>query len=332
MLCLLPLSGCVSYPNYPSGWSSLEAPREDCESLSGAYWNRGYWNRSGASDFGISHLATKLFHYDDAFREGVERVEITAVKEGALEVKAIAKDGTAQSKRYLASKGEFTCSAGKIEIPYSDASAIGGPLVMGASKGVNTLAKAQDGSLVVKDAAAGVGLVLLVIPAAMDGHEWSRFESVATGKPADPAPFAIRPGTFGARAGSANEPAPPDHSSPESMAGNMSAQWWELFKVSSTHGKPDLKALCKAADLGDVRARREMGYLYYHGLHGVRKDPVLSAMWYGLVESYRQGPDSFNTGREQLTPEQLTELKSLYINWKPGHCEGEIFGSDADIN
>jgi len=52
-------------------------------------------------------------------------------------------------------------------------------------------------------------------------------------------------------------------------------------------------------------------------------------MWYGLVESYSQGPDSFSTGREQLMPEQLTELKNLYINWKPGHCERELSGIES---
>jgi TPR repeat protein len=115
------------------------------------------------------------------------------------------------------------------------------------------------------------------------------------------------------------------------IQGESHAQW-ELYKRSKSRGEHDFKWLCKAADQGNYRARGELGYLHHYGLYGVRKDLVLSAMWYGLVESGGPNPKGVNNIHKQLklTPEQLIEVKRLYLNWKPGHCEREIFGTEPN--
>jgi len=177
------LSGCVSYPDYPSGWSPLIASYEDCTAISGAYWNRGAWKRSESHE-GIGYLSPYLLQdpRNDALRANVDRADVSVTAVGTLQVKAVYKNGESKGKTYVASKGEYACKRGKIEIPYSDAMAIGGPLIMGTSQGTITLAKAQDGALIIQDAASGVGLVFLVVPAVGSGHQWLRFESVDSGK------------------------------------------------------------------------------------------------------------------------------------------------------
>lgn len=109
--------------------------------------------------------------------------------------------------------------------------------------------------------------------------------------------------------------------------GESHAQW-ELYKLSKIHGEHNFKWLCKAADQGNHHARGELGYLHHYGLYGVRKDLVLSAMWYGLVETGGPNPKDVDNIHKQLnlTPDQLREVKRLYLNWKPNQCERELFG------
>ena len=103
---------------------------------------------------------------------------------------------------------------------------------------------------------------------------------------------------------------------------------WELYNFKKYHGEYDFKWLCMAAKQGDYRARWELGYLHHYGLYGVRKDLVLSVMWYSLVEADGHNPKGVDNIREQLTPEQLSEADHLYENWKPGRCEREIMGTE----
>jgi TPR repeat protein len=105
--------------------------------------------------------------------------------------------------------------------------------------------------------------------------------------------------------------------------GDPNAQW-KLYKLNKYHGEYDFKWLCKAAEQGDYRARWELGYLYHYGVYGVRKDLVLSVMWYSLVEADGHDPKGVDNIREQLTPEQLTEAEHLYDNWIPGQCERDL--------
>ena len=70
----------------------------------------------------------------------------------------------------------------------------------------------------------------------------------------------------------------------EAEIGNAAAQL-ELYKQSESLGAHDYKWLCKSAEAGNYRAQWELGYIYSNGLYGVRKDLVLSVMWYSLVEA-----------------------------------------------
>lgn len=105
---------------------------------------------------------------------------------------------------------------------------------------------------------------------------------------------------------------------------------WELYKHRKYLGEYDFKWLCKAAEQGDYLAQWELGYLHNNGLHGVRKDLVLSVMWYSLVEASGHNPAGVDTIRGLLTPEQINEAEHLYENWKPGRCEREIFGTEPN--
>lgn len=107
---------------------------------------------------------------------------------------------------------------------------------------------------------------------------------------------------------------------------------FELYKIRKYHGEYDFKRLCTLAEQGDYRAQWELGYLHANGLYGVRKDLVLSAMWYGLVKSAGHNPGGFDSIRERLTPAQRIEAEHLYESWKPGQCEHEIFGSEQNSN
>jgi hypothetical protein len=109
----------------------------------------------------------------------------------------------------------------------------------------------------------------------------------------------------------------------EAINGSTSAQW-ELYKRRKSRSEYDFKWLCKAAEQGDYRARWELGYLYHYGLYGIRKDLVLSVMWYSLVEADGHDPKGIDNIREQLAPEQLTEAEHLYVNWMPGQCERDL--------
>jgi hypothetical protein len=105
---------------------------------------------------------------------------------------------------------------------------------------------------------------------------------------------------------------------------------WERYKLKKSGGELDFKLLCKAAEEGEYRAQWELGYIHLYGLYGVRKDLVLSVMWYDLVEAGGHDPKGVDHIREQLTTEQLIEVEHLHENWKSGQCEREIFGAQKN--
>lgn len=113
--------------------------------------------------------------------------------------------------------------------------------------------------------------------------------------------------------------------------GESEAQW-QLYKRSKSRDEYDFKWLCTAAEQGDYRARWELGYLHLHGLYGIRKDLVLSVMWYSLVEAGGHDPKGVDNIRKQLSPEQLTRAQHLYEDWKPGRCEREIIRTEPNIS
>lgn len=109
--------------------------------------------------------------------------------------------------------------------------------------------------------------------------------------------------------------------------GDFDAQW-RLYSRRKHDGEYGFKWLCRAAEQGDNRARWELGYIYQRGLYGVRKDLVMSVMWFSLLEPEGYGSGSAETIRKLLTPEELNRAKYLHENWEPGQCEREILGTE----
>jgi len=169
--CMM-LCGCVSHPNYPSGWAPLESAQPDCLSIGGVYHNVG-----GGSRFGAPHLAPRLFFdtKDRALFEGVDRVEIAVTKDRKLEITAFSRDRPLRMKQYLADKDEYRCDNGKIGMAHFTA-------FMGLARESVILSKSTDGALIVEDGA--VGALLLLIPVA--GFEWLRFMPYTSGTPKSP--------------------------------------------------------------------------------------------------------------------------------------------------
>jgi len=177
------LCGCVSIPNYPSSWASLESARQDCFSVGGVYHNKGDGGR-----FGVTHLAHVFFRGvygrpvkpgGDIWRQdekdlvyGVDSVEIAVTKEGTLEVTALYEDRPVIKRQLFANKEEYRCNDGKIEIVQSVVDSLG------PRQESVILVKSIDGALVVKDGV--LGLMLFAIPTA--GSEWYRFKPYQSGK------------------------------------------------------------------------------------------------------------------------------------------------------
>lgn len=175
------LCGCITYPNYPSSWASLESAQQDCLSINGVYKNRGDWSRSGG---GAGYLAPRLFRdinssdldifsVDTTLSRGVDRVEVAVTKEGTLEVTAFDLSRVVRRQQFFASKDEYRCNNGNIEIALF---VVG---MMGARQESVVLSKSIDGALVVKGEAAG--LIFFVLPFA--GNEWTRFKPYGLWKP-----------------------------------------------------------------------------------------------------------------------------------------------------
>jgi len=327
---LLPVSiyflhGCTSVPdNYPGQWPDrLYTSAQDCPDITGTYSNPGdgsareylFDSITNEGIFGI-HECTDCKVIVEWMDPGQDQLSVTlqdatgAVLEDAL----LNKD-----------KGDFTCQEGAISIKYLVAAEF--VLVGGIRSGTRKYYLSEDGSLIAEDAFTSAGHVYVYVPAARKSTAYTRWLRVDDAGKKQAADYEARTLVLAGKLQDIPEAATKGNLAPAPLPGSTAGVWWEIFRLSVSRGEPDFGALCRAADQGDSRARRELGYLYYHGLHGVRKDPVLSAFWYGLVESYSQDPDSFSTGREQLTPEQLGELKDRYINWKPGHCERELYGT-----
>jgi len=106
-----------------------------------------------------------------------------------------------------------------------------------------------------------------------------------------------------------------------------------LKTPENVHSNQDkMLALCKKADLGDVAARNELGYLYFFGFEGFPEDPSKSYMWYYLASS-AAGSSSDKQSMQQVCDTMTKKEHEMAVralkNWKPGQCAAE-FGLAAD--
>jgi TPR repeat protein len=127
--------------------------------------------------------------------------------------------------------------------------------------------------------------------------------------------------------------------------GDPDAQW-ELYEMQPT--EENLVWLCRAADQRKVRARHELGKLYYYGSDQHRnitnvqftKDIPKACMWFYLAwrtqnskrqvtkdTMFRLGPyeitDIANTAKA-MTTHELAEAEKLFLAWRPGQCDRDF--------
>ena len=84
-----------------------------------------------------------------------------------------------------------------------------------------------------------------------------------------------------------------------------------------------INVYCADADSGNAEARKHIGDIYYHGIHGVDEDPVLAYVWYrlaadsGSIEASKQ----LNLLVEELSQYQSDLAIKKLLNWEPGQCQ-----------
>jgi len=106
-------------------------------------------------------------------------------------------------------------------------------------------------------------------------------------------------------------------------AGDVTAQW-ELYRRSKGRGEPAFKWLCAAAEQGHDKARIELGYLHYYGLHGVRRDKGLAYVWYSLAQAGGQQLPWLERLRMELDAAQRARAEELIANRAQGVCAAEL--------
>lgn len=103
----------------------------------------------------------------------------------------------------------------------------------------------------------------------------------------------------------------------------------DVLKIpENAHSNQDeMLALCKKADLGDVAARNELGYLYFFGFEGFPEDPSKSYLWYYLA-SVAAGSSSDKQSMQQVCDTMTKKEHGMAVralkNWKPGQCAAEF--------
>jgi len=88
----------------------------------------------------------------------------------------------------------------------------------------------------------------------------------------------------------------------------------------------DVGTYCPRADEGDADAQKHIGDLFYHGSHGIRKDPVLAYVWYRLAEmgENKEAAKKLHLVVDELSPQEADAAIRRLVNWEPGQCESQI--------
>lgn len=193
-LCCVAAGGCaISHPDYPSAWPALDVAKRDCFSIGGVYENKGIFQKDPAAPplaKRIVYLSRWMFFDERTFRasiryeppqepvdhESVDSIAIGVTRDGTLEVEGRYEGQPLIKKQFLASKRDYRCEDGKIHMTRFGAESQGVLVLLGAHHSATTIARANDGSLVVEDAGKGVGVFVAVIPFAGSISTWSRFQ------------------------------------------------------------------------------------------------------------------------------------------------------------
>jgi TPR repeat protein len=127
--------------------------------------------------------------------------------------------------------------------------------------------------------------------------------------------------------------------------GDKQAQWF-LYEVQPNH--ESMLWLCHEADQGDVKARSELGKLYFYGSDAYRETmnvhiPVnlsRACAWFHLagqaeitenpeIEEVQAKQTLFESAEVErtaniMTPEEIEEAEKLVMTWESGQCSRDI--------
>ncbi|WP_089229562.1 hypothetical protein [Tistlia consotensis] len=170
LLVLGAASGCTR-PNYPSAWTALDRPSEDCSRLQGRYLDAGERD-DGAAAPSLSLLLTDREREDPA----VDVVEIAVEPGPSLHVTAYREGRPVAEGHYSAAAETLDCAAdGAVLEDYSGMSRGRGNPIAGYEGERKALHRAVDGSLVVERAWTTVGMIYFMFPIGGSERSWWRY-------------------------------------------------------------------------------------------------------------------------------------------------------------
>ena len=168
------LVGCVIAPPYPEYWAPIVDAKKSCEVIAGSYSNFG---RSGDDEKNWHVVNLKLILLPGkAIDIPIDYISLNFRERHILEVKAIYQKQVVAEVEYSVSESTLECypSSATIQGYRGATQGMGNPLV-GVESNSTTLAKAEDGSLVVEKTTSAAGLVYMFLPVAVYGRGWYRF-------------------------------------------------------------------------------------------------------------------------------------------------------------
>ncbi len=175
LLLCLGLESCIvfSTPPYPSSWAPLHTNHDGCGHISGTYTDAGERVREGSwggSVDSLSYLLARQKALSSVPRS--DRVGIAFAGDGALTIEPRQGNRVQGSLQFSEKSGEFHCIDGALEIIRSE---LVTEQVVGTQSETLLVFKASDGSLVVKYATSGFGLIGGLVPAGGGASSWARF-------------------------------------------------------------------------------------------------------------------------------------------------------------
>lgn len=144
-----------------------------CAELTGSYANLG--ERAGSTSARKPELRYLLF--DDAKDlDEAQRIDLDFSADRRLRVQVSGPGGPLAEVSFSETEDTLSCGKEGAEIrAYSGVTNTPGNPIVGYEHSSTLLIRAKDGSLVVKSASGGFGLVYLIVPAGISGHNWYRF-------------------------------------------------------------------------------------------------------------------------------------------------------------
>jgi hypothetical protein len=173
---MLALSGCISHPDYPQDWAA-RASTQNCADIAGAYRQIGDGETGASSPQMAPHLSWFLFTGGDLEAAAkADRVILAPGADGTFVARAT-KDDTVLATTQLALQCDK--DGARINVYSGLTRGRGNPLA-GIENSETRLILAEDRALIVNRRESDTGLVFMVLPMAVRGSHWDRFERIAT--------------------------------------------------------------------------------------------------------------------------------------------------------